>query len=225
MRTADARTIVVEPPALPVPGRVIDPRPRALAAARRRAGAVGIPDERQTILVAGGLAATPGARELEQRSSRRQRAARSVDDVLVHDAEDPSSSSRLGDGDRPPSPARSLEADLVVVTVGAAETIVHGGPGTPSSPPATPRPCGASAGADSLVEAAGAPAWELALAVESRARRRVPLFGVSLVLDHPRLTGRFRGYPHELEARRARGAVAAAPALLAPPGRRCDAAS
>jgi hypothetical protein len=42
--------------------------------------------------------------------------------------------------------------------------------------------------------------WELALAVEDALRARVPLLGVSLALDHPRLTGRFRDYPHELAA-------------------------
>ncbi len=34
--------------------------------------------------------------------------------------------------------------------------------------------------------------------VEEALRARVPLLGVSLALDHPRLTGRFRDYPHTL---------------------------
>jgi hypothetical protein len=45
------------------------------------------------------------------------------------------------------------------------------------------------------VQAAGEPVWELALAVEDALGTHVPLLGVSLALDHPRLTGRFRDYP------------------------------
>ncbi len=59
-------TIVVEPPALPLPGVHLDPRREALAAAIGELERCGIPDERQTILVAGGLGRRLGQRELER---------------------------------------------------------------------------------------------------------------------------------------------------------------
>ena len=57
--------------------------------------------------------------------------------------------------------------------------------------------CAVRRPAESLVQAAGEPAWGLVLAVERALASKVALTGVSLVLDHPRLTGRFRDYPHE----------------------------
>src|SRR6185312_385162 len=54
-----------------------------------------------------------------------------------------------------------------------------------------------SAGASSLLETRGSTGWELALALERLLARRVPLLGASLVLNHPRLTGAYRGYPFE----------------------------
>jgi hypothetical protein len=81
------------------------------------------------------------------------------------------------------------------VIVSAAETVVDGGPGVPlaACDAATVR---RAAAADSLVQAAGEPVWELALAIENALRGRCWQLGVSLALDHPRLTGRFRDYPH-----------------------------
>ena len=58
-------TIVVEPPSLPLPAAQHDPRQPALAAASAELGRAGIPPERQTLLVAGGLMRRPVARELE----------------------------------------------------------------------------------------------------------------------------------------------------------------
>src|SRR6187431_157141 len=48
-------TIVIEPPAHPVPQTPIDPRPLALAAAIDELERAGMPSQRTTILVAGGL--------------------------------------------------------------------------------------------------------------------------------------------------------------------------
>ena len=83
----------------------------------------------------------------------------------------------------------------------AAETILHGGPGAllSASDATTVR---RAAAASSLLQAAGEPAWELALAVERAVSSKVALTSVSLVLDHPRLTGRFRDYPHEPDSLR-----------------------
>jgi hypothetical protein len=39
--------------------------------------------------------------------------------------------------------------------------------------------------------------WKLALGIEEAVAERVGLLGVSLAFDHPRLAGRFRGYPHD----------------------------
>jgi lactate racemase-like protein len=185
-------TILVEPPALPLPGATQDPRQEALAATIAELERCGVPDERQTIVVAGGLGRRFGQRELERLLQPPQaRAFRGR--VLVHDAEGGlvpvSDAARI-------HPAL-LETDLVVI-VSAAETLVHGGPGALVSAcdAATARKTTA---ADSLLEAAGAPEWNLALRLESSLAQRVPLIGVSLVLDLPRLTGAFRGYPDDTE--------------------------
>lgn len=186
-------TLVVEPSGLPVPGAQTDPRRAALAAASEELTRSGIPDARQTILVAGGLGQRLGHRELERLLPPPvARAFRGR--VVVHDVEDPG---LVPVADAAASTIRIhpavADADLVVI-VGAAETVLHGGPGTLLAA------CDAitvrrAAEIDSLVEAAGAPEWELALAVERALVRRVPVLGVSLVLDLPRLVGPFREYP------------------------------
>src|SRR2546428_3260107 len=58
-------TIVVEPPALPLPGSQRDPRQAAIAAAVDELERLGIPSGYQTILVAGGLPRPPGGRGIE----------------------------------------------------------------------------------------------------------------------------------------------------------------
>jgi hypothetical protein len=112
--------------------------------------------------------------------------------VVVHDAESPDLVS-LASGARV---HRSLVECDVAVTVGGAETILHGGAGIllAASDAATLR---SVAGADSLLEASRANEWRLAVETEAALARRVPLTGVSLVLDLPRLGGRYRGYPHD----------------------------
>ncbi len=184
-------TIVVEPAALPLPGAPQDARQTAIAVAIAELERCGIPDERQTLLVAGGLGRRFGQHDLERLLSPPQ--ARSFRGrVVVHDAED-ESLAPIDDGIRV-SPAL-VETDLVL-TVTAAETILHGGPG------ACVAACDAEtvravAGADSLLEASGSSAWDLALRIETALAERVELAGVSLVLDLPRLTGRYRGYPND----------------------------
>ena len=100
-------------------------------------------------------------------------------------------------GDTRVNPA-VVDADLVVV-VSSAETVVHGGPGALLAA-CDARTVRSAAAARSLVQASGEPAWELALAIEEAVARRVGMLGLSLVLDHPRLLGRFRDYPHEAAA-------------------------
>jgi Lactate racemase N-terminal domain len=184
-------TIVVEPPALPVPGAQIDPRPLALATVLDELERLGIRDEDVTILVAGGLSRRAGRRELE-RLLPPPDARTFRGHVLVHDAA-ASELAPLGQtvGINP----AVVEADVALV-VSSAETVVHGGPGAllAACDAATVR---AAAGARSLVQASGEPVWERLLAVEAAVGSRVRLLGLSLVLDHPRLAGRFRDYPHE----------------------------
>ena len=188
----DARvTVVVEPPALPVPGAQHDPRPTALATALDELDALGIPDERVTLLVAGGLARRVGRPELERLLPPPQ--ARAFHGrVVVHDAAAPDLEPLVDETRVNPA---VVGADLVLV-VSSAESVVHGGPGAllAASDAETVRH---AAAARSLVQASGEPAWQLALAIEAAVSARAGLLGVSLVLDHPRLTGRFRGYPHE----------------------------
>jgi hypothetical protein len=189
-------TIVVEPPALPLPGAPQDPRQQALATTIAELARCGIPDDRQSLLVAGGLGRRLGPRDLERLLLPPRRARSFRGKVLVHDVEDPALVEIANVGDRPVRVHPALvEADVTLV-VGAAETVVHGGPGTllAAADAGTVR---RTAEVDSLLEAAGAAEWQLALAVEAALAERVALVGASLVLDLPRLTGTYRGYPDE----------------------------
>src|SRR5262249_26110798 len=81
-------TIVIEPPALPLPGAAADPRQLALAAVVSELERLGVHTARQTILVAGGLARKLGQRELEGLVTP-DLARRFRGTVTVHDAEAP----------------------------------------------------------------------------------------------------------------------------------------
>ena len=184
-------TLLVEPAALPLPGAPQDARQSAIAVTMAELERCGIPDERQTILVAGGLGRRFGQRDLERVLSPPQaRAFRGR--VVVHDAEDDSLVPIAGGARIHPA---LVETDLVLA-VTAAETVLHGGPGAliAACDAATIR---STASADSLLEASGSSAWALGLTLEAAVKARVALVGVSLVLDLPRLTGTFRGYPDD----------------------------
>src|SRR5437763_8584394 len=62
--TQKRATIVVDPPALPIPGSENDPRRLAVTAAVEELERAGVPTGYQTILVAGGLGRRAGQREL-----------------------------------------------------------------------------------------------------------------------------------------------------------------
>ncbi len=184
-------SVVVEPPALPLPGAQVDPRPVALATVLDELERLGVADNDVTLLVAGGLARRSGRKELEWLLPPPQaRAFRGR--VVVHDA---AAADLVAISDESRINAAVVDADVVLV-VSSAETVVHGGPGALLSAcdAATVR---RAAAARSLVQASGEPVWRLALAIEESVASRVALLGVSLVLDHPRLAGRFRGYPHD----------------------------
>ena len=186
-------TLVVEAPELPLPGAPGDPRREALSAAIDELERLGVASERQTILVAGGLNRRAGQRELEALLPPTA-ARRFHGRVEAHDAE-ADDLVALGESGRTPLRVNRhlVETDLVL-TVTAAETVLHGGPGAL---------VGASAAetlrattAYSLLETAAAGGWQLGLAVERALAARVPVVGASLVLNPPRLLGRFRGYPY-----------------------------
>src|SRR5437870_2006707 len=196
-RGARRATIVVEPPALPIPGAERDPRQLAIGAAVDELERLGVPSGYQTILVAGGLARRAGQRELSSFVAP-DFARRFHGRVAVHDVEDPELVEVPGPGNRPfrVNPAL-VETDAVVV-VGAAETVLHGGPATLLGA------CDAdtlrAADADSLLETAASGGWRLGLALERGLAARVPVMGASLVLNHVRVSGALRGYPYEPEA-------------------------
>src|SRR6266540_3365967 len=185
-------TVVVEPPALPVPGSPSDPRRVAIAATMTELDRAGAPFERQTLLVAGGLTRRPGHRELELLVPP-EFARRFHGRVEVHDVEHPDLV-ELGHARVHPA---LVQTDLVV-SVTAAETVVNGGPGAllAAAGPEAAR----AAGALSLLETAGSEGWKLAVELERELARRVPVTGVSLTLNTPALGGVLQGYPYDREA-------------------------
>jgi hypothetical protein len=190
-------TIVVEPPVLPIPSPTNDPRRIAIGAVVDELERLGIPTGYQTFLVAGGLQRRPAQRDLESLVMP-ELARRFHGNVVVHDVEDPELVSVV-DASRPPLCVNRalVETDLVVV-VSAAESVLHGGPA------ALLAAAGADAvragGAYSLLETTASQGWHLALTLERALAERVPLIGVSLVLNHPELTGALRGYPYDEDA-------------------------
>lgn len=189
-------TIVVEPPALPIAGVLLDPRRQAIAAVSETLDELGVPSAHQTLLVAGGLARRAGRAEaaaLVTPEFRRRFHGR----LAVHDAADPALAGVPEGAPRVRVARELVETDLVVV-ISAAETVLHGGPASllAAADAETQR----RASAESLLVTGGSEGWRLATLVEQALAARVPLFGVSLVLNHPQFTGPLRGYPYELEA-------------------------
>ncbi len=191
--------IVVEPRSLPLPGAPSDPRQEAVAAVIGELERLGMPAERHTIVVAGGLERRAGRRELE--AVLRPTPARDFrGTVVVHDA----TSAEL----RPlellnATPVRIhgalLDADLVVC-VTAAETSERGGPCTLLGACAA-EAIASVAPAPSLLAPSLSPTGVLAGKVATALARRTAVIGVSIVLDHPRLLGRHRGYPSSPQTR------------------------
>src|SRR5439155_1033705 len=81
-------TIVIEPPALPIPGSPDDPRQHAISAVVAELERLGIPTGYQTVLVASGLARRTSQRDLSQLVTA-ELARRFHGHVVVHDVEDP----------------------------------------------------------------------------------------------------------------------------------------
>jgi hypothetical protein len=189
-------TLVIEPPAQPVPGTPVEARPAAIAVAIEELERAGVPSERVTLLVAGGLARRTGGREVEAFVTP-ELARRFRGTVAVHDAESRELVPVPVEGRHVHVHPALVDTDLVV-TVSAAETVLHGGPSVllGASDPAAIR----AAGAYSLLETAASQGWHLGVALERALRRRVRMIGTSLVHTLPRLTGMLRGYPYEEES-------------------------
>ena len=189
-------TIVVEPPALPIGSVPADPRSSAISAVSEALEELGVPTGDQTLLVAGGLGRRVSRSEIAALVTPEFR-RRFHGDVAVHDAADPALSGIPADAPRVRVARGLVETDLVVV-VSAAETVLHGGPATLLAAADAETQRRATAG--SLLETRESEGWRLATLVERTLAARVPLFGVSLVLNHPQFTGLLRGYPYEREA-------------------------
>src|SRR6185437_2301836 len=196
-RRSQRATIVVEPPVLPIPGSPNDPRRIAIAAVVDELEQYGISSGFQTFLVAGGLARRTPQRELESLVTR-DLARRFHGTVVVHDVED-ADLVTLDDSSRPALRVNRalVETDLVVV-VTAAESVLHGGPAALLA--AAGADALRAAGAYSLLETTASQGWQLAVAVERALLRRGPVLGVSLVLNHPEISGALRGYPYDPDA-------------------------
>jgi hypothetical protein len=191
-------TIVVEPPALPVPGGPRDPRLEALVAISDELEAAGIPSRCQTILVAAGLARKPGRRELAALVTPEFR-RRFRGSVVVHDVEAPDLVALDETGATPLLVARELAETDLVVTLSAAESVLNGGPNLLLAAGAA-EPQQAAQDSPSLLETGGSRGWRLALALERALERKVPLIGISLSLAPPRFSGWASGYPYDARA-------------------------
>jgi lactate racemase-like protein len=193
---ASRATIVLEPPALPIGNVLSDPRRLAIAAVSDALEALGVRTEQQTLLVAGGLARRVSRGEIAALVTPELR-RRFHGRVAVHDASDPELAGIPSGAPRVRVARELVDTDLIVV-VSAAETVLHGGPATllAAADAETQR----RATASSLLETRGSEGWRLATLVERTVAARVPLLGVSLVLNHPQFPGLLRGYPYEPEA-------------------------
>lgn len=194
VRRRGRATIVVEPPSLPIPGSASDPRQLAIGAVVDELERLGIPSGYQTILVACGLGRRTTQRELEGLVTR-ELARRFHGHVVIHDAEDPDLA-LVDEASRPPLRVnRALVDTELIIAVSSAETVLNGGPATLLA--ATGAEEQRAAGAYSLLETSASQGWHLGVRLERALTRKLPVVGVSLVLNHPRTSGALRGYPYE----------------------------
>jgi len=190
--------IVIEPRSLPLPGATGDPRKEAVAAVISELERLGMAADKHTIVIAGGLERRAGRRELEA-VLRPMQARDFRGSVVVHDASSPDLLPLELEGAAPVRiHSALLDADLVVC-VTAAETSERGGAcallgacAAEAISSASPSP--------SLLAPSLSPTGRLAGEIAAALTRRTAITGVSIALDHPRLTGRYRGYPSSPDA-------------------------
>ncbi len=195
VRRGGSATIVIEQPSLPVPSAALGPRHVATAAVADELARLGVTEI--TILVAGGLLRRTTPREiglLVPPDFRRRFKGR----VRVHDAEADDLVDLGGDGNVSLRVNPALVETDLVVTVTAAESVLHGGPASLLA--ASGRESLRAAGALSLLEPSASQGWRLALDLERRLGARVPITGVSLALNAPRLMGPLAGFPYDQAA-------------------------
>jgi hypothetical protein len=188
-------TIVIEQPSLPIPAVQVGPRHVAIAAVADELERLGV--RQTTILVAGGLMRRTTPREigtLVPPDFRRRFKGR----VIVHDAEGDDLVDLGAEGNVRLRVNPALVETDVVVTVTAAETVLHGGPAALLA--ASGREQLRAAGALSLLETSASQGWRLAVAIERLLGTGVPMIGVSLVLNAPRVAGPLAGYPYDQES-------------------------
>jgi hypothetical protein len=188
-------TLVIEQPSLPIPTVPFGPRHLGIATVADELERLGV--ARTTILVAGGLMRRTTPREigtLVPPEFRRRFKGR----VIVHDSEAEDLVDLGRHGNVAVRVNRALVETDLVVTVTAAETVLHGGPAALLA--ASGREQLRAAGALSLLETSASQGWRLAVATERLLAERVPLLGVSLVLNAPRFAGPLAGYPQDQEA-------------------------
>ena len=191
-------TIVTDVPALPLPSAPVDARRAAIGAAVQELRNLGVPDERQTILVTAGLGRRPGRRELDRlfapgvrtrvlrpgtRARRRRPGPRRA---CLRGRSTPHCARarrhgrrRVRERGRDRRPRRARRAARLWQPQMSSET----------------RPAAAS-----LLEPSGSHGWRSALAVEAALAQRAPLLGVSLALDQPRIAEAAFGYPYDPRA-------------------------
>jgi hypothetical protein len=193
-RSGGRATVVVEPPALPLPGTERDPRQAAIEAAVDELERLGIPTGYQTLLVAGGLTRRAGQDLLESLVSPTF-ARRFHGHVEVHDVERDDLVELGSSGSVPLRAHPALVRTDVVVVVTAAETVLHGGPAAlvGASGPEALR----ASNAYSLLETSASQGWRIGLALEHALAAHAPVIGASLVLNHPRLGQTFGDYPYD----------------------------
>jgi hypothetical protein len=185
-------TVVIELPNLPIPSATPDPRHEAIAATVDELSSIGV--SKVTILVAGGLQRRPSPREIGLLVApdfrRRFRGL-----LTVHDAEGDDLVELGSVAGIPVSVSPALVHTDLVVTVSAAESVLHGGPATLVH--AASRAVLRASGASSLLEASTSQGWRIAVELERLLGRQIPLLGVSLALNLPRVLG---GYPYGPDA-------------------------
>ena len=183
VRRGSTATIVIEQPSLPIPSIAVGPRHTAVAAVADELERLGV--RQTTILVAGGLLRRTTPRDiglLVPPEFRRRFKGR----VIVHDAEAEDLVELGRTGNVALRVNRALVETDLVVTVTAAETVLHGGPAALLA--ASGRESLRAAGALSLLETNASQGWRLAVELERLLAARVPVLGVSIALNAPRFT-------------------------------------